>query len=117
MKGNRASLEKPYPIWVFKQLKGLAVAIEQLHGESHSTSCRHGDLKPENILCFREGDKKDRSPTPAVRMVITDVGLAICHKEATQFREATDTKVLTRRYAGPEMEVTPGEKLSRQFDI
>lgn len=114
MKGATASLSKPYIIWVFKQLKGLAVALEQLHGKSN---CRHGDLKPENILCFGEDDRNDSIPAATVRMVITDVGLAKRHKEATRFREATQTTVSTMRYAGPEMEATPNAPLSRRFDI
>ncbi|RSL49704.1 hypothetical protein CEP54_012298 [Fusarium duplospermum] len=115
--GSGARLDKPYIIWVFRQLTGLADAIEKLHDRSQSRSCRHGDLKPENILCFRHGDNERDTETPAVRMVITDVGLARDHIERTQFRESTNTRVSTKRYAGPEMDVNPGGALSRRFDI
>ncbi|RSL60543.1 hypothetical protein CEP53_005419 [Fusarium sp. AF-6] len=115
--GSRARLDKPYIIWVFRQLTGLAAAIEKLHDLSQSRNCRHGDLKPENILCFRDGDDENGTQTPAVRMVITDVGLARDHIERTQFRESTNTRVSTKRYAGPEMDVDPGGPLSRRFDI
>lgn len=115
-KGPRA-LEKPYLVWIFKQLTGLAAAIEKLHNQTESKNCRHGDLKPENILCFRQGDGKGNGPTPAVRMVITDVGLAKDHVVRTQLRESTNTKVSTKRYAGPEMDVASDAPLSRRFDI
>ncbi|KAH6889644.1 hypothetical protein B0T10DRAFT_571612 [Thelonectria olida] len=105
---------KPFFIWAFKQLTALAMAIEELH----SQFCRHGDLKPENILCFREDDRATDNPAPAVRMVITDVGLAKSHDKATEFRrDKTQTTVSTKRYAAPEMEVDPNGKLSRRFDI
>ncbi|KAF4458287.1 serine threonine kinase [Fusarium albosuccineum] len=116
MKDTAASLEDNDFIWVFKQLTGQATAIEHLHGQHNSLNRRHGDLKPENILCFEEGDGSSSS-RPAVRLVITDVGLAKAHNGATQFREATSTTVSTKRYAGPEMEATPGAPLSRRFDI
>lgn len=112
-KGQGPSLERPYIIWVFRQLRGLADAIEQLHEKK---ICRHGDLKPENILCFSQ-DNNDGSSTPGVRMVITDVGLARDHIERTQFRESTNTRVSTKRYAGPEMDIAPHAPLSRRFDI
>lgn len=114
---NQASLEKPYLVWVFQQLHGLAAAIEELHGQTDSMNCRHGDLKPENILCFRDTGRKDNSRPPTPRMVITDVGLAKRHNEATQLRQATNTKVSTKRYAAPEMETIPNGVLSRRFDI
>ncbi|KAI8680642.1 Protein kinase domain-containing protein [Fusarium sp. Ph1] len=112
-KGLGPSLEKLYVIWMFKQLKGLADAIERLHNQK---TCRHGDLKPENILCFSQ-DTSDGSSTPGVRMVITDVGLAKDHAERTRFRQATNTKVSTKRYSAPEMDVYPDAPLSRRFDI
>ncbi|KAI8722678.1 Protein kinase domain-containing protein [Fusarium sp. LHS14.1] len=112
-KGQRPRLERPYIISVFAQLRGLADAIEQLHDKK---ICRHGDLKPENILCFSQ-DNNDGSSSPGVRMVITDVGLARDHIERTQFRTSTNTRVSTKRYAGPEMDVAPLAPLSRRFDI
>ncbi|RSL53974.1 hypothetical protein CEP51_014790 [Fusarium floridanum] len=90
-KGQGPSLKKPYVIWAFTQLKGLAHAIEQLHDQK---TCRHGDLKPENFLCF----SKD-------------------HAERTRLRQVTHTKVSTKRYSAPEMDVNPGAPLSRRFDI
>ncbi|KAL2689170.1 hypothetical protein Neosp_003222 [[Neocosmospora] mangrovei] len=112
-KGQRPSLERPYIISVFTQLRGLADALEQLHDKK---ICRHGDLKPENILCFSQ-DNNDGSSSPGVRMVITDVGLARDHIERTQFRTSTNTRVSTKRYSGPEMDVAPKAPLSRRFDI
>ncbi|UPK91894.1 hypothetical protein LCI18_002829 [Fusarium solani-melongenae] len=112
-KGKGPSLETPYLIWMFRQLKGLADAIEQLHDKM---ICRHGDLKPENILCFSQ-DNNDGSSAPGVRMVITDVGLAKYHTEQTRLRHATNTEVSTKRYSGPEMDVAPRAPLSRRFDI
>lgn len=110
------SLEKPCLIWVFSQLVGLADGIEKLYHQPQIGSCRHEDLKPKNTLCFKHGSNGD-SPVPAIRLVITDVGLAKSHSERTGSRRSTNTKAATKRYAGPEVEVNPGQPLSRRFDV
>jgi serine/threonine protein kinase len=112
---------------LFKQIQGLADAVSALH----VINVRHGDLKLENILCFqtkdgvpsgRIGSKPGFKCTKddcRVRFVITDFGLGRHHQSATQVRNSTDTKVSTKRYSGPEMELLPAADfgLSRQFDI
>jgi serine/threonine protein kinase len=133
--------DRPYLTWVFAQLTGLAQGIEKLHHPSSSqtrsnksgskskenndhsyssdNSCRHGDLKPENILCFKAKQKCGirGNGIPDVRLVITDVGLAKTHNNATKYRPSTNTTVSTKRYLAPEMEVNPEGSLGRRFDI
>ncbi|KAM0418916.1 hypothetical protein ACHAPT_012181 [Fusarium lateritium] len=125
IKNNPGSLEKPYLEWIFKQLLGLAVAIDQLHNLSDQRSyrhgdpqsCRHGDLKPENILCFGQSNNQNTLSAPAIRLVITDVGLAKQHQDPTQLRQFTNTLVSTKRYAAPELDLDPNGPRSRRFDI
>lgn len=108
--------DRKYMVKVFRQLAGLACAIDELSGGK----MRHGDLKPENILCFEDKDGlpegRSHPSGAAVRLVITDVGLARVHRDTTSKRGVTNTRVSTKRYAGPEMGREP-QKLSRRFDI
>ncbi|KAI1420106.1 hypothetical protein F5Y12DRAFT_792268 [Xylaria sp. FL1777] len=109
--------DREYFIKVFQQLTGLACAINELSDRR----LRHGDLKPENIVCFKTDDGlpagDEKEPNAMVRLVIIDVGLAKMHEENTRVRSKTETKVSTRRYAAPELEIQPNEKLSRRFDV
>ncbi|KAH6843238.1 kinase-like domain-containing protein [Chaetomium sp. MPI-CAGE-AT-0009] len=110
-------------VWVFAQLVGIADALVDLHDEH----IRHGDLKPENILCFQDKTmpenilcfRNNSLPAPPIRLVVTDVGIAKGHKNATEARAVTSTVVSTARYQPPEMELTQKEhsKLSRRYDV
>jgi serine/threonine protein kinase len=104
-----------YMIWALTQLTGLASALEALHHMATDTdvNCRHGDLKPLNILCFKTEDGHNHNP----RLVITDVGLARVHNEATRERGKTTTTAWTIRYAAPELVVDSKTTRSRRFDI
>ncbi|KAI1173823.1 hypothetical protein F4777DRAFT_589617 [Nemania sp. FL0916] len=114
---DSAPRDREYFIRVFRQLTCLACAINELS----ENRTRHGDLKPENIVCFEAdgclpaGD--DKKPDATVRLVIIDVGLAKKHNEHTQLRAKTDTRVSTRRYAPPELDIGPEKSLSRRFDV
>ncbi|KAI1108803.1 hypothetical protein F5Y14DRAFT_456674 [Nemania sp. NC0429] len=113
-----APRDREYFIRVFRQLTGLMRAINEL-SESRT---RHGDLKPENIVCFKTDDGlpagEEREPNAMTRLVIIDVGLAKHHSDHTQLRARTDTRVSTKRYAAPELEVPLLDgTLSRRFDI
>jgi serine/threonine protein kinase len=116
---NTAKTDRDYIIWVFTQLMGLARAIDFLHHklkksyETSERSCRHGDLKPRNILCFQTKDGPKDNP----RLVITDVGLARVHNEATDARNKTTTMAGTLTHAAPELELNPSAPRSRRFDI
>ncbi|KAH7156589.1 hypothetical protein EDB81DRAFT_928634 [Dactylonectria macrodidyma] len=117
-KQNTPNTSRSCLTWVFTQLTGLALAIEELHTPTQSRGgCRHGDLKPENILCFQSGVHQDYESLSSVRLVITDVGLAKVHDQVTKRRAATATTVSTERYAAPEMKTNPNGRLSRRFDI
>ncbi|KAI8952093.1 hypothetical protein F4801DRAFT_589163 [Xylaria longipes] len=108
--------DREYFIRVFRQLTCLACAINELSDKG----LRHGDLKPENIVCFKTDDglpTGEEKVEDMVRLVIIDVGLAKIHDENTQLRAKTDTRVSTRRYAAPELETHPNERLSRRFDV
>ncbi|KAH7155791.1 hypothetical protein B0J13DRAFT_521913 [Dactylonectria estremocensis] len=112
------STDRRFLTWAFTQLTGLAFAIEELHTQTQSQGgCRHGDLKPENILCFQSRVHRGDESMFNVRLVITDVGLAKVHDQATKLRATTGTTVSTDRYKAPEMEINPEGTLSRRFDI
>ncbi|KAI0858191.1 hypothetical protein F4860DRAFT_505517 [Xylaria cubensis] len=111
-----APRNREYFIKVFRQLTCLACAITEL-SDKH---LRHGDLKPENIVCFKTDHglpNSEENNSDDIRLVIIDVGLAKIHDKNTQLRAKTDTKVSTRRYAAPELEIRPGKELSRRFDV
>jgi serine/threonine protein kinase len=107
-----------YIIWFFTQLYGLAGALQGLHymatNQGSSRNCRHGDLKPTNILCFKTRD----SPKDRPRLVITDVGLAKVHNEATSERNRTTSNSAgTVTHAAPELEISSKAPRSRRFDV
>jgi len=116
-KKKTPSTDRTFIIWVFTQLIGLTGAIEKLHhGDGKlmlNSNCRHGDLKPANILCFKTKDGQEDNPT----LVITDVGLAKAHNDATELRNKTVRSVTTKRYEPPELGVDPDTPKSRRFDI
>ncbi|KAI0107272.1 hypothetical protein GGR51DRAFT_571210 [Nemania sp. FL0031] len=114
---ERAPRDRDYFVRVFRQLTCLASAIDELS----NMELRHGDLKPGNIVCFQTDDglpiKIGKEHNTMVRLVIIDAGLAKIHEEGTECRSGTDTKVSTRRYAAPELEIPPPNGLSRRFDV
>ncbi|CZR58814.1 uncharacterized protein PAC_08706 [Phialocephala subalpina] len=114
-KENTPKTEPYYIAWMLTQLSGLASAIQEMHhmaAESES-NCRHGDLKPANILCFRTQNGRGDDP----RLVITDVGLAKVHNQATQWREQTVSTASTVKYSAPELGIDSNAPRSRRFDI
>lgn len=95
--------------WALKEMGGLADGLMRLHQEK----TRHGDIKPENILLFSSDG--DEQPT----LVIADVGIAKFHSEETRKRkeEGYITTNAKLRYEPPEIELRPGENISRRFDV
>lgn len=107
-------LDTDFLAWAFTQLSGLASAVEKLH--SPAVNCRHGDLKPENILCFENKHCVNSLAQPW--LVISDVGLATYHTEATEFRDmATRTLSGTAMYEAPEAVIFRNKARSRRYDI
>jgi serine/threonine protein kinase len=103
--------------WMLKQFIGLTSALGELHhgikSNGEERNCRHGDLKPQNILCFTSNDP-EQQPT----LVITDVGLARLHSEATALRDSTKSSNFTKRYAPPELDTeSKSTPKSRRMDI
>ncbi|KAK0112050.1 hypothetical protein ONS96_001310 [Cadophora gregata f. sp. sojae] len=108
---------------VVKQLRGLADALEKLHGYGGGDgSYRHGDLKPENILRVRtravtEGLDSD---IDVGILKIADMGLAKHHTVLTELRPPTSMKYSTYRYEPPEIVLESSTKSggrSRRQDI
>jgi serine/threonine protein kinase len=109
-------LDQRYLEWVFKQLCGLAGAIEKLHHSQKDQATRHGDLKPESILCFA-GDGSNSSRDECT-LVITDVGLSKRHDKLTEHRrDAINTHSGTIMYEPPETELQPNQPRSRRYDV
>jgi serine/threonine protein kinase len=105
---------------VVKQIRGIADALDQLHGYGGGGgSYRHGDIKPENILRVRT--KSVVPPELDVGVLkIADLGLAKHHNVGTEFRGAqTSMRYTTYRYEPPEarpgISTTPGR--SKRQDI
>lgn len=100
--------------WVFNQLRGLAEAINLLHGKI----IRHGDLKPENILCFGERQSAE-DPKTSCMLVIADAGLSKVNYQITQLRErgTIGPKGGTLMYEPPEAEIESDKPTSRRYDV
>jgi serine/threonine protein kinase len=107
-----------YMKWVFDQFLGLAEAIRTLHDQNDGKSCRHGDLKPENILCFNSSRLRNANDHTSCVLVVSDVGLARTHSEATDKRSKTKMQGgETARYRAPEIELFPNHATGRRYDI
>ncbi|KAH9208072.1 kinase-like domain-containing protein, partial [Leptodontidium sp. 2 PMI_412] len=108
---------------VVKQLRGLADALEKLHGYGGGDgSYRHGDLKPENILHVRTRAvaKGLDSDLDVGILKIADMGLAKHHTVLTELRPPTSMKYSTYRYEPPEIVLDSSTKSggrSRRQDI
>lgn len=87
---------------VVKQIRGLADALDELHGYGGGGgSYRHGDIKPENIL--RVLTRSVVRPELDVGVLkIADLGLAKHHNVGTEFRPQTSMRYTTYRYEPPE---------------
>jgi serine/threonine protein kinase len=91
---------------VMIQLRGLADALDKLHGYGGGGgSYRHGDVKPENILRVRT-KPVSHSELDVGTLKIADMGLAKHHTVVTEFRPPTSMRYTTYRYEPPE--VIPG---------
>lgn len=113
-------IEKPKPILtaalvkdIIEQLRGMAEALQKLHGYRDQYHYRHGDIKPENILNF---------PDPAAKSIgtfkISDLGSAKHHAVATRLRERTGSKAYaTMIYQPPESITNKLSPSSRLYDI
>lgn len=113
-------IENPKPILtaaliknIIEQLRGMAEALQKLHGYRDQYHYRHGDLKPENILNFPDPDKS-RIGT----FKISDLGSAKHHSVATRLRERTGGKSFaTTVYQPPESITNKLSPSSRLYDI
>ena len=113
-------IENPKPILtaalvknIIEQLRGMAEALQKLHGYRDQYHYRHGDLKPENILNFPDPDKS-RIGT----FKISDLGSAKHHSVATRLRERTGGKAFaTTVYQPPESITNKLSPSSRLYDI
>jgi serine/threonine protein kinase len=91
---------------VVMQLRGLADALDKLHGYGGGQgSYRHGDIKPENILRVRTKSVAPSEIDVGI-LKIADMGLAKHHTIVTEFRPPTSMRYTTYRYEPPE--VIPG---------
>jgi serine/threonine protein kinase len=98
---------------IFKQLRGMAEALQKLHEFRREGHFRHGDIKPENILVFP-------SPVPSQTGLfkISDLGSAQYHDIATRLRERTPGRFFaTRQYQAPEAVTKKKMALTRLYDI
>ncbi|PVH79109.1 HET-domain-containing protein, partial [Cadophora sp. DSE1049] len=108
---------------VIKQLRGLAHALEKLHGYGGGdSSYRHGDMKPENILRVRTRPiaEGQGSSIDVGILKIADMGLAKHHTVLTELRPPTSMKYSTYRYEPPEIVLEKSTKSggrSRRQDI
>ena len=97
-------------IW---QLRGMADALQSLHGFKEDLHIRHGDIKPENILHF-----PDQNDSPIGTFKISDLGSSVHHAVVTRLREKTGGKAWsTMRYQPPEAKTNPLAASSRLYDI
>lgn len=97
---RRPTLSSAFVRDVVSQIRGLADALDAMHGGKESF--RHGDLKPENILCVtRLAPVKGRVNMPQLK--ISDLGLAKRHMVATEMRPPTSQRCTTTRYEPPEV--------------
>jgi serine/threonine protein kinase len=95
------------------QLRGMADALQSLHGYKEDLHFRHGDIKPENILHFPD-QRKSRIGT----FKISDLGSSVYHAVVTHLREQTGGKAwATMRYQPPEAKTNPLAASSRLYDI
>ncbi|EHL03001.1 putative ALK tyrosine kinase receptor [Glarea lozoyensis 74030] len=98
---------------IIEQIRGMAEALEKLHGYRDQYHYRHGDIKPENILNFPD-PKKSRMGT----FKISDLGSAKHHSVATRLRERTGGKAYaTQAYQPPESVTNQLSSSSRLYDI
>ncbi|KAH7227153.1 kinase-like domain-containing protein, partial [Fusarium redolens] len=99
--------------WAFLQMKGLVDGLNFLHNFSSRENCRHGDLKPENILRFLDADASGLG-----RLVMSDLGSATFHAEATRSRgRGTGAGYGTIRYEPPEARTEKMKPRSRRYDV
>jgi serine/threonine protein kinase len=104
---------------VVMQLRGLADALDKLHGYGGGGgSYRHGDVKPDNILRVRSKPVSHAEIDVGI-LKIADMGLAKHHTVVTEFRPPTSMRYTTYRYEPPEVidgiSANPGR--SRRQDI
>lgn len=98
---------------IIEQLRGMAEALEKLHGYRGQYHYRHGDIKPQNILNF-----PDSNPERIGIFKISDLGSAKHHSVATRLRERTGDKAFaTTQYQPPESITNKLSARSRLYDI
>ncbi|KIN05179.1 hypothetical protein OIDMADRAFT_116151 [Oidiodendron maius Zn] len=98
---------------IIEQLRGMAEALEKLHGYRGQYHYRHGDIKPQNILNF-----PDSNPARIGIFKISDLGSAKHHSVATRLRERTGDKAFaTTQYQPPESITNKLSARSRLYDI
>jgi serine/threonine protein kinase len=98
---------------IIEQIRGMAEALQRLHGYRDQYHYRHGDLKPENILNFPDPEK-----TRMGTFKISDLGSAKHHSVATRLRERTGGKAYaTLVYQPPESVTNRLSPSSRLYDI
>jgi len=98
---------------IMAQLRGMADALQKLHGYNGQYHYRHGDIKPENILSFPNKNKQGIGT-----FKISDLGSATHHSVATRLRERTGGKAFaTIVYQPPESITNNLSSSSRLYDI
>jgi serine/threonine protein kinase len=116
------TLKAPVMMWFFKQLRGLAEAIDHVHGikkrpsqsdnsEADTIEGCHHHIKPENILVF------GRVPDKDLTFKIADFGAGDFHpglKDAKRRQQYSKTRG-TETYFAPDMEMY--ENATRSFDM